>query len=688
MDQNQEAPPPGGAKKTGNKRGTHACLQVIWLGVLFTFAFSLIYVLVATATDVLDEKRNIAVAKINPGITPTSAVSTKIAEYKMWFSGLYDDTNSNTSTAAYLRYTMDNDDGSEGLNFIEERANFMFPEHLQTTAYKVQTVEKEALSDWQRHVLHVSPEAFTHSGTEKAKENVSFTDAYKHDDNLPLVKRTVLRKHKAESLPAGSGLIDGNNYLTGKESEFIKIRDEFPQSPDGFAREIGLQKFESILVKSTTDDLSTELKKLYFTHDEPRNVSNTTDGTTTYTMVATPYFVWFTEVDMYEKVVPGCDIASTDCDKCYRPVKDVKSRDLSALTSDELKTCRQNFNLLMGLDTRMNAYLEQCNGDEKLPTIVWPLYAWTLNTLTLPVKYLTDMKAKEKVADNKEIMVELKAVRDSDLKTSTAFSEDVVFKTKDEKKDISKLSKEDRELIAFGKAKVTLADKTEYRICLVEEVSQSTLQEQGQCVQYEESIRYMFKHFLVVTLLIFMLVYVVIFLGGGAGVNLYKLAAGSTGDADVLARPFVLQYATDFRRKCELYAVGMKYANWPKYSENKTWGRFVLILMLALFFILASLAGLVAVLSFTWAWSGGIGPTCNNFEIDVYTVEGLEHQKYIELFLVPFFLWSGWIFVVSLIIGIGIAIRYNEQNILQTGLIPSDALYVPIQTYTKQSSLA
>lgn len=684
MNKQDQTDPPGEAK---SKRGTHACLQVIWLLGLCTLAFALICVLVASATDVLDEKRNIAVAKINPGITPNSAVSTKIAEYKMWFSGLYDDTNSNTSTAAYLRYTMDNDDGSDGLNFLEERANFMFPEHLQTTAYKVQTVEKEALSDWQRHVLHVSPEAFTHDETEKAQENVSFTDAYQHDDSRPLVKRTVLRKHKAESLPPGSGLINGNTYIANKESEFSNIRNEFPQSPDGFAREIGLQKFESILGKSTTEDLSTELKKLYFTHDESRNVSNTTNGTTTYTTVTTAYFVWFIEVDMYEKVVPGCDIASTDCDKCYRPVKDVKSGNLSALTSDELKTCRQNFNLLMGLDTRMNAYFEQCNRDERLPTIVWPLYAWTLNTLTLPGKYLTDMTGKEKVADNKKIMVELKAVRDSDLKTSTAFSEDVVFKTKDEKIDISTLSKEDRELIAFGEAKVTLADKTEYRICLVEEVSQSTLQEQGQCVKDEESLRYMFKHFLVVTLLIFLLIYVVVFLGGGAALNLNKLRVPEKIDTDILQRPFVLQYATDFRRKCELYAVGIKYRNWEKYSTSPTMLNFALILLGPLFVILASLLGFVIVLIWTLTLNNGIGPTCN-FEIDVYTAEGLEHQKYIELFLVPFFLWSGWIFVVFLIIGIGIAMRYNEQKILETGFVPSDALYVPIQTYTRQSSLA
>lgn len=684
MNKGEGIVPPGEAKR---KRGTHACLQVIWLLGLCTLAFALIYVLVASATDVLDEKRNIAVAKINSGKTPNSVVSTKIEEYKMWFSSLYDDTNSNTSTAAYLRYTMDNDDGSDGLNFLEERANFMFPEHLQTTAYKVQTVEKEALSDWQRHVLHVSPDAFTHSATENAKENVSFTDAYQHDDSRPLVKRTVLRKHKAESLPAGSVLVNGNNYILNKDSEFSNIRNEFPQSPDGFAREIGLQKFESILDKSTTDELSTELKKLYFTHDESRNVSNTTNGTTTYTTVTTAYFVWFIEVDMYEKVVPGCDIASTDCDKCYRPVKDVKSGDLSALTSDELKTCRQNFNLLMGLDPRMNAYLEQCNVDEKLPTIVWPLYAWTLNTLTLPAKYLTGMTGMETGVDNKKIFVELKAVRGNDLKNYVKFSGNVSF-TKDEKKDISTLSKEDRELIAFGQAKVTFADKTEYRICLVEEVSQSTLQEQGQCVKHEESLRYMFKHFLVVTLLIFLLIYVVVFLGGGAVLNLLKLQVAGSNDMDVLQRPFVLQYVTDFRRKSELYAVGMKWGDWPKYSTNPTGLNLALILLVPLAVILVSLIGFVFVLIWTWILNNGIGPMCNDFEIDVYTAEGLEHQKYIEQFLVPFFLWSGWIFVVFLIIGIGIAMRYNEQKILKTGLVPSDALYVPIQTYTTQSSLA
>ncbi len=664
----------GGTVSNGNRK-INSCLQVVWFFVLVVLAIALILIMVASGDGGIDEKRNIDLAKINPGIDSNNAVRNKVAEYKMWFSGLYNDKTTATSTAGYLRYTiMDNDDGTDTANFIEERADFIFPEDLTVKPFYVKTVEKEELSDWQKHILHVSPEAFTDHTVEEEKLSKAFNVAYTYNtlDPKPLVKRTVLRKHRSESFPVDSGLVDGTSDIGGKETEFDDIRDNFPS--EGYAKETGLLHFKTLLGLDNTTVASKKLETVYFTR------AGTKTNATTNATIPITYYHWFTEVDMYEKVVPDPVCATSECALCYRLTNATEQ-----LKDEERKSCQKNFNLLMGMHPSMDKYLKQCNHKHRVPTIVWPMYAWTLNILTLPAKYLTDMNAEEK-GDDTKIMVGLKKVEEDDDGIFENFSKDGADKLKftdsNAKVNIADLSKEDRQNIVFGNAIFKL-DETSYRLCLVDEAPQSTLQKQSQCVRYEESFRYAFKNGAVLTLFSFMLVCIVLLIVG-VFINLSKLFAGT--ENDVNGRPFVLQYASDFRRKCELYAYLIRVDQFNDTKDDKKkwkdYTEFDLTMFLGfivpLFVILVSLLGFVIVLSYTSVWNNGIGPTCSDLDIDMYTAAGLDQQTYVKDVLVLFFLWSGWIFVGVLIVLSFVAVWFTGDVATNAGGAMTAPTYVQI----------
>lgn len=620
-----------------------------------------------------------------------------------------------TSTASYLGYGLE----KKGEH---ERARSMFPDHLNVKPYHVMTVFATDLSEWQQRILEEAPDAFHDEKAETAKSAHGFGVAYPPDKAHPQVRRTVLRMTKSTVAPSTGTQATEAHYQANVTDDPMTLHNAFATFVGSTvvyrtknitgSEYTDDMKSKTVAIKNITDaDLKTNLKgrvpgtnhllfgakstpenapkylvdeyepkamQYYFEHDETfDNIRTQEDGlaqlkkvlagnniadilTSHYFAVVNAsgddntHYYSFESVHMYETPVPSCSTGEDKCKRCIRP------DDQDPLSDTDETQCRANLELLMGLSGRNSLYLQQCNKDQRdtKPAIVWPMYAWTLNLLTLPATYLDKIVADETDVAKKEKI--LLAVQDDKGKAVVATGRTSLGSNMDTDSEINvrAMTLEQRREIVSGKTYVTLSDEKLRNVCLAEKTPSVVLSAMSQCVAKEDDFRVALRHGAVITLFIGVIIYMFfgLFCYGAcfniARINNWWNKKLRQGEEDKL---FVLQWVTNTRLRSEFVAAAVDYGNEIYFGWKVADG-------VLLFFTVVLYVGLLIVLGFVSSFISEVGPTCSSSDTVtdtvtaslemMYTTQGRADQLYVKDFVGIFFVVIGWIFFVFPVVGV------------------------------------
>ncbi len=638
-----------------------------------------------------------------------------------------------TSTASYLGYGLE----KKG---EYERARSMFPDHLNVHPYDVMTVFASDLSEWQQYILEKAPDAFHDEEAETAKSAHGFGIAYTADKAHPQVRRTVLRMTKSTVAPSTRTQATDAHYNANFTDDPMTLHNAFATFVGSTvvyrtknitgSEYTDDMKSKTVGIKTITDaDLKTNLKdrvpgtnhllfgakstpenapkylvdnlvpsgmQYYFEHDEAfDNILTETDGLAKLKTVladnnitdilsshyfavvnasgdGNTHYYSFESVYMYETPVPSC---STGTDKCKRCIR---LDDEDPLSEKDETQCRVNLELLMGLSGRNSLYLKQCNKDQRdtQPAIVWPMYAWTLNLLTLPQTYL-DMIVADETEDAKKEKI-LVAVQDD--KGKAVDNNDRLLLESGQETDseinVRTMTLEQRRAIVSGKTYVTLTDEKLRNVCLAEKTPSVELGAMGQCVAKEQDFRSALRNGGVITLFIGVIIYMSfgLFLYGAVfnflGINEWMGYTLRDGEKD---RLFVLQWASNTRFRSEFVAWRKGYGGDLLFHWKFLDG--VLFVLTVVLYV-----GLIIVLGAVSSFISEVGPTCSSggtvtdkvtasLEM-MYTAQGRADQLYVKDFVGIFFVVIGWIFFVFPVVGVIVNLVENRRN---GGILPASS---------------
>lgn len=374
------------------------------------------------------------------------------------------------------------------------------------------------------------------------------------------------------------------------------------------------------------------------------------------------HYYSFEEVVMYETPVPSCKTGDIGCAPCMR----LDGED--ALLEEAETQCRDNFELLMGLSGTNDLYLHQCNKDKRdaKPGIVWPMYAWTLNLLTLPDAYLTKI-TRDETEEDKKIHVAVQEKGGKELKIGNRISIGKKLEEAGNEINVMEMDLATRRAIVSGMTYATVADEEKRNVCLADTAPTVELNEMGQCVAHEGFFRDVFVSGGVLALFVGVLIYAIfgLFFYGVFG-NIARIWEIEWGKYKFKLNPgedrkwFILQWFSHTRQRSELveFCIGDK-------SRGLEWGFLDFVLFVITFVLHICL---LVVLAHVTVFINEVGPTCGsdntvaleNLEA-MYTLQGRKDQLYVKNVFGIFFLVTGWVFFVA--IGIGILVNLVELGL-------------------------
>lgn len=656
------------------------------------------------------EQRNVDISTIE---TKSQAVvgTSMENEFDRWFVDLYapprlvhanELTTENTTTSAYLGFD---------LEFLDDknRAQWMFPRHLNTKDFQVITVLKKDLPAWKQHVLDLDGSAFDIPSTEEAQSGKPFGKAYARDPAKHTVKRTSIRMVMGTSAPSGERDKAGGDaykdetkasaaFATFKENKDVVYRrrsmemskyDDSMRSKTTTMEQLPVSTIKTELNKDALDKNIDEIRsitvadgvsvpayivdshdshtnngtKYYFEHDDNFRyvfshsaAKNKLEGVLTEDTITKKLSEYYFEVTGSGQTAyywfETTDMYETLVPSCKTDGDTCKSCYVSSnetLTDDDLKACTNNFNTLMGIINGNEEHLKQCNRHKRgdLPGVIWPMYAWTLQVLRMPTKYFNLVKSGIYVS-----------VQDHIPAGATHSIGDVTDGTKDI--DVQTFDHVTRSQIAYGKMHAVLDTDKKNTLCMVPQTLGANRVHMNECVAGEQVFRNTARNGGIVLLFVGVLIYtfVGLFVWGSLG-HLFGFNADEKTKKKEENRIFPLQYFSETRPQAEI-TQWLPLWGLEKWQNAANW---ISIVVLVVLFV-----SILIVLFFVSLLLPKIGPSCglsgkaHEELFAMYTSEGKDAQSYVKNTVAFPFVFVSWFVVVVLVLGAVLNIYENGRT--------------------------